>query len=101
MVKDAICVFVIFLVTMHSLVELVQAEFLGLPLFESIILKPGRQMHDVWDLTSFVSLGVALTDRQDVAWPFDSIVIVLSILLILEADYSKASPHILFYLQSK
>lgn len=69
---------------------------MGLPLFEGIVLQPGRQMDDVWHCTSFVTFGVALTDSHNVAGSFDPIVIVLSILLILEADYSKVSPHILF-----
>jgi hypothetical protein len=73
---------------------------LGLSLFEGIVLEPGRQMDDVWHCTSFVTFGVALIDSHDVARPFDPVVIVLSILLILEADYSKVRPHIYFYLRS-
>lgn len=69
---------------------------MGLSLFEGIVLESGRQMDDVWDCTSFVTFGVALVDSHDVAGPFNPIVIVLSILLILKADYSKVRPHILF-----
>ena len=41
---------------------------------------------------------VILTDRHNVAGYLHPIVVVFSLLLVLQTNYSKVRPHILFYL---